>query len=45
VPDGDGHIVSVVESLGKDGRVDGFDDTTGSVGMLLTMLGVVVDGG
>jgi hypothetical protein len=34
-------MVSVVESLGKDGRVDGFADTTGSVGVMLTMLRVV----
>jgi hypothetical protein len=41
VPNGDGHIVSVVENLGKDGRVDGFDDTIGPVGVMLTMLRVV----
>jgi hypothetical protein len=42
VPNGDGHIVSVVESFGNGGRFDGFPVITGPVGVILTTLGAVV---
>ena len=38
MPNGDGHTVSVVESLGRDGRLDGIGDTTSG-------LEAVLDGG
>jgi hypothetical protein len=42
LPNGEGHIVSVVESLGKAGKFDGFPVTTGPVGVILTTLGMPV---
>jgi hypothetical protein len=38
VPNGEGHIVSVVESFGKAGKFDGFPVIAGPVGVILTML-------